>query len=340
MVNVGIIGAGFMGGMHAEVYNNLPNARVLAIADIDPEKCQMLASKYSNVEALTDPEKLFSREDIDTVDICLPTFLHKSYCIKAARAGKNIFCEKPITLSLKDADEIIGEVDKAGVKFMVGHVIRFWPEYVRLKEIVDSNKLGKLISITCTRLSPSPTWDWERWLTDSERSGGALVDLHIHDVDYLLYLLGTPVSLYSRLSNSPFAYGHVFTTFNFPDGVVGIAEGGWDMPDNFPFTMSFNALFEKGCVEFNNRFEKTLAIYEKGKKEIEYPKMDVEFQATADTGGNIANLGGYFSELKYFVNCIEKGEFPTLADGKVAREALRIVLLERDSINSGKIVYL
>jgi len=68
--------------------------------------------------------------------------------------------------------------------------------------------------------------------------------------------------------------------------------------------------------------------------------VDVEFQATADTGGNIANLGGYFSELKYFVNCIEKGEFPTLADGKVAREALRIVLLERDSINSGKIVYL
>lgn len=338
MVKVGIIGAGFMGGMHAECYNNLPNAKLLAIADIDLTKAENLAKKYK-VKAYQKPENLFKEEDIQIIDICLPTFLHKEYVIKAAEAGKNILCEKPIALTIKDADEMIEAASKAGVKFMIAQVIRFWPEYVKLKEIFDNKSLGKMTSISCVRLSQTPTWAWDKWLLDSKRSGGALVDLHIHDTDFLLYLLGKPISLLSVASKSSLKYSHVFTTFLFSDDVVAFAEGGWDMPDNFSFTMGFTANFERGAVEFNSRYQKSLAIYRSG-EEVEYPEVKIELQASAETGGNISDLGGYFSEIRYFVDCVENDRMPTLASGESVRDSLKIVLSELESIKSGRLIKL
>ena len=336
MVKVAIIGAGFMGGMHAQVYQNLPNAKLVAIVDVDPSRAEKLAEKYA-ARAYSKIKDILIRDDIDAVDICLPTFLHPTHTIEAAKAGKHVFCEKPIALTLEDADRMIEEVEKRGVKFMVGHVLRFWPEYVKIKKIQESGRLGKPILISCTRLSPAPTWAWQGWLTDVKRSGGALVDLHIHDIDFLLYLLGKPVSVYSRAPGEPLSYNHVFTLLNFPRGRIGVAEGGWDMPDSFPFTMSLVGLFEKGAVEFNSRYQRTLTIYPEG-KEPEYPKIEVEFQAAGDVEGNIAELRGYFSELKYFIDCLEKGEHPDIAGGRVARDALEVVLLAKKSLQTGKIV--
>lgn len=338
MIKVGIVGAGFMGGMHAECYNNLPNAKLLAIADADLTKAENLAKKYG-VKTYKRAEDLFKEEDIQIIDICLPTFLHKEYVIKAAEAGKNILCEKPIALTVEDADEMIEAADKSKVKLMIAQVIRFWPEYVKLKQIFDEESLGKMISISCVRLSSTPTWAWDKWLLDSKRSGGALVDLHIHDTDFLLYLLGKPISLLSVAPKTPLKYAHVFTSFLFPDGVVAYAEGGWDMPDNFPFTMSFTANFEEGVVEFNSRWGKSLAIYQSG-KEVKYPEVKIEFPASAQVGGNISDLGGYFSEIKYFVDCVENDKMPTLASGEAARESLKVVLTEFKSIKSGRLIEL
>jgi len=336
MVRVAIVGAGFMGGMHAEVYRNLNKAKLTAIADSDLEKGRLLADKYE-ATAYSSLEELLNQEDIDAVDICLPTFLHKEYVIKAARAGKDILCEKPIALTVKDAEEMIQAAKKAKVKLMIAQVIRFWQEYVILRKIHQAGELGRLLSITLTRLSPTPAWAWDNWLADSERSGGALLDLHIHDTDYLLYLLGKPTSLVSHISSESLKYAHVFTTFSFPDEVMAFAEGGWDMPDNFPFTMAYTALFEKGAVEFNSRNEKTLAIYRPG-KEIEYPPVKPELEAKTSGEGNITDLGGYFSEIKYFIDCLENNEEPTKASAQSARDSLEIVLNEMKSADSGKVI--
>ncbi len=336
MIKVVIVGAGFMGKMHAEVYRNLSKAKLMAIADSDLEKAQLLADKYK-ATAYSSLEELLNQEDIDAVDICLPTFLHKECVIKAGRAGKNILCEKPIALTLKDAEEMLQAVKEAKVKLMIAQVTRFWPEYVILKKIYQTGQLGKLLSITLTRLASTPTYSWDNWLADVKRSGGALLDLHIHDTDYLLYLLGKPVSLVSRVSTGSLKYAHVFTTFTFPGKVIAFSEGGWDMPDNFPFTMAYTALFEKGALEFNSRNEKTLAIYRPG-KEIEYPTVKPELKAKADGGGNIADLGGYFSEIKYFVDCLENNEQPGQASAQSARDSLEIVLSEMKSADSGKII--
>ena len=336
MIKVAIVGAGFMGGMHAEVYRNLNKAKLTAITDSDLEKARLLADKYK-ATAYSSLKELINQEDVDAIDICLPTFLHKEYAIKAARLGKDILCEKPIALTVKDAEEMIQAVEKAKVKLMIAQVIRFWPEYVELKKIYQAGELGRLLSITLTRLSPTPTWAWDNWLADAERSGGALLDLHIHDTDYLLYLLGKPLSLVSRISTGRLKYAHTFTTFTFPDKVIAFTEGGWDMPDNFPFTMAYTALFEKGAVEFNSRNEKTLAIYRPG-KEVEYPTVKPELETKADGEGNIADLGGYFSEIKYFIDCLENNEEPTLASPQSARDSLEIALSEMKSADSGKII--
>ena len=336
MVKVAIVGAGFMGKMHAEVYRNLNKAKLIAITDSDLEKAQLLADKYK-AAAYSSLEELINQEDVDAIDICLPTFLHKEYVIKAARIGKDILCEKPIALRVKDAEEMLQVVKKARVKLMIAQVIRFWQEYVILKKIYQTGELGRLFSITLTRLASTPTYAWDNWLTDAERSGGALLDLHIHDTDYLLYLLGKPVSLASRVSPGRLKYAHVFTSFTFPDKVIAFTEGGWDMPNNFPFTMAYTALFEKGAVEFNSRNEKTLAIYRLG-KEIEYPTVKPELKTKANGGGNIADLGGYFSEIKYFIDCLENNEEPGEASAQSARDSLEIVLSEMKSADSGKII--
>ena len=325
-----------MGRMHAQVYRNLNRVKLTAIADNDLEKAQLLADKYE-ATAYSSMEELLNKEDIDAVDICLPTFLHKEYVIKAARRGKDILCEKPIALTLEDAEEMIQAAKKARVKLMIAQVIRFWQEYVILKKIYQTGELGRLFSITLTRLASTPTYSWDNWLADVKRSGGALLDLHIHDTDYLLYLLGKPLSLVSRVSTGRLKYAHVFTTFTFPDKVIAFTEGGWDMPDNFTFTMAYTALFEKGAVEFNSRNEKTLAIYRAG-KEIEYPTVKPELEAKANGGGNIADLGGYFSETKYFIDCLENNEEPTKASAQSARDSLEIVLSEMKSADSGKII--
>lgn len=338
MLKIGIVGAGFMGEMHAECYNNLSNARLEAVADIDLTKAKNLAKKHG-AKAYQRAEELFEEKDIGIVDICLPTFLHKEFAVKAARAGKNILCEKPIALTVEDADEMIDAANKAGVKFMIAQVLRFWPEYVKLKDIFDKKELGDLLSITCTRISMAPNWAWDNWLTDPKRSGGALVDLHIHDTDFLLYLIGKPLEVFSRIPRSPLEYGHVFTTYTFPGGIAAFAEGEWDMPDNFPLTMSFTANFERGAVEFNSRQEKSLAIYKPG-EEVEYPEVKGGLEGSAETGGNISELGGYFSEIKYFVDCVEDDKMPILATGESARDSLKVVLVELESVKSGRLMKL
>jgi len=134
--------------------------------------------------------------------------------------------------------------------------------------------------------------------------------------------LGKPVSLASRASSGRLKYAHVFTTFIFPNKVIAFTEGGWDMPDNFPFTMAYTALFEKGVVEFNSRNEKTLAIYRPG-KEIEYPPMKLELETKANGEGNIADLGGYLSGIEYFIDCLKNNEESTQASKKGGGDEIR-----------------
>ncbi|MFA5646254.1 MAG: Gfo/Idh/MocA family oxidoreductase [Candidatus Ratteibacteria bacterium] len=337
MIKVAVIGAGFMGSMHAEIYKHFPDIKIAGIVDSRGEKAKSLAEKVGSIP-FYDAEQVFAREDITLIDVCLPTYLHKEFVLKAAEAGKDVICEKPIALTLEDAEEMIEVCEKRRVRFMVGHVIRFWPEYDWLKSIADSGRIGKLLSITCTRLSPTPVWGWDSWLTDTSRSGNCLFDLHIHDTDYLLYLVGKkPLKLYSTGLKSNGGYSHIFTNFTFPDGVQASAEGGWDFPANFPFYMAFTATFEKAIVEFNSKNLPLTVYHREGK--VEHPPMkNVPIQANA--GGNISDLGGYYFELRYFFEHILANKPTAVITPNDARNSLEIILKEQESADTGKEIIL
>jgi len=337
MHKVGILGAGFMGAMHAAVYSQFPDIKIAGIADIRADRAKSLAEKFRSIPYYS-ADDLFAREDITIIDICLPTFLHKEAVIRAAELHRDIVCEKPIALTLEDADEMISTCRAKNVRFMVAHVIRFWNEYRYLKEMHDRGRWGKLLWISMSRLSPTPTWGWENWFLDPSKSGSALLDLHIHDTDFLLYLVGEkPVSVMARSRQTEIGHCHVASTFRFASGLVASVEGGWDFPPTYPFVMSFTALYEKAAVEFNSRAKPTLTVYEHSGK-IERPVFETK---KADlSAGNIGDLGGYYYELRYFFEHVVHSKPFAVISPEQARESLAVVLKERESAEQQKEVAL
>jgi len=192
-MNVGLVGAGFMGSIHAKIYSEL-GVEIRGIACLESDRARKLTEEFGGRYLVNDFESLLYDSSIDIIDICTPTYTHREHVIKAAEAGKHIICEKPIGLTIEDADEIIDVTTKAGIKFMVAHCIRFWPEYHIARDIVLGGDLGKPLVVTAKRLSSSPEWhSSDHRKLSPEFSGGAVIDIGIHDLDYLTWVFGPPV---------------------------------------------------------------------------------------------------------------------------------------------------
>jgi predicted dehydrogenase len=278
------------------------------------------------------------------VDICMPTYLHREAVEAAAAAGKHILCEKPMALTPEDCDAMMGAVKSAEVQFMVAHVNRFWPECIVVKEIIESGRLGKVRWISASRVSPPPTWSWQEWIFDPKRSGGAVLDLHVHDLDYLVWLLGMPKALTAAgVKTAQGALDNVFTTLSGQkDGAVSVAEGSLEMASSFPFTIVMKANCEGGCIEFNTRMTPTVLVAPND-GELEHPDVpqpEVPTTGSAGSAGNIEALGGYFTEVQYFVNCVDKGEAPTVVTPEEAKLAVDLCLAATKSAETGKPVSL
>ena len=328
-VNVGLIGLGFMGNTHLQVYTNLRNVKVVAVAEQLIERANQVASQI-DARAYELQDELMEDPKVDMVDICLPTHLHAETTVKAAENGKHVLCEKPISLDLDGADKMIDAARRNNVKFMVGHVIRFWPEYQMLKKIRETSELGTLRSLVCSRLSARPAWAQGNWILDERKSGSAALDLHIHDTDYILYLLGTPDSVLAAGTVE-----HIQTLYNYGDGLLVSAEGGWDLPEKFPFVMSYRAVFDRGTAEYFSNRTPTLTIYEGG-KEPRAPRVPMPPIRAKAVGGNISAIAGYYNEIKYFVDCVEKDEEPATVTPADARAALEVTLAEIASVRAGR----
>ncbi|MEO7453173.1 MAG: Gfo/Idh/MocA family oxidoreductase [Fimbriimonadales bacterium] len=307
-----------MGRMHANVYRALDTAELAAVVDHRPEKLENFSQEFG-VPAYASMAQLFAAEAIDAVDICLPTYLHKVATIEAANAGKHVLCEKPMALSLDDAGEMIAACEGAGVRLMIAHCIRFWPEYALLKTIVDDKRLGELKSINLTRYGEYPHWSSDNWLGDPTKSGGGALDMHIHDTDFAHYLLGTPDEVFSRGTVDEKGVSQIFTTMSFNRKVAHL-EGGWNLPAKTPFEMTFRAIFEGGAVIMDGG---PMTIYDGGEPQVpEFPKME------AKGGGNISDMGGYYHEIAYFVDCITNGKPFEITTPQTSRESLATTIEE------------
>ena len=290
MLKVAVVGVGGISGAHIPVWEEMEDAELIALCDIRPEQME----EYEGKNRYTDFEEMLNNEEIDILDICLPTFLHADYAIKAMERGINVICEKPISLNEEDIDRVYSTAEKYNVKFMVAQVLRFWPEYELLKEIYDTKKYGKLLSGTMTRLGCYPRWSWDGWMMDEKRSGLVPFDLHIHDLDFMVYAFGIPEIKYQYRSKLP---DQDFFTVNYDFGDFSInTEASW-YATCYPFTAQFRFQFEDAIVANENG---KMIIYLRDDERI-----DLSEEAEGDTGNiNLPKSDAYANEIHYFFDCV------------------------------------
>ena len=339
MVRVGIVGMGFIGQQHFGTWADVDGAEVVAVADKEVDRIaasvaaiggnigEADALDLSAVERHSSLEAMLEAGGLDVVDICLPTHIHPPITKTVLGAGVHAICEKPMALDVAGCDEMIEAAESAGKMLFLAHCIRFWPEYEVLADFISSGKLGRLVSLKLTRLSPSPSWSEGGWLNDPERSGGALLDLHIHDADFIMSALGMPPAVFScagHIAADGPKVDQVITHYLYDDGVV-VAEGGWAMPPTYPFEMAYEALGENGCLKFSTSMDPMLTFMP-----MEGEPSTPECRATT----------GYHQELEYFAQCIAEDSPPERVTPFDAREAVRLILAEKESIETGQTVSL
>ena len=332
MLNVGIIGSGFIGCTHATGINNSEKLNLVAISDVNEEAGKKAAEEHK-CKYYKDAEEMLKNEKIDIVDVCLPTFLHEQYVLLAAKYKKNVLCEKPVTLTLESFDRMVKATQEAGVKFMVAQVIRFWPEYVSIKEHYDAGEFGKIKMVYAARLAQHPTWT--TWHKDPEKSGGGLYDLHLHDIDFVRYIFGKPKSIYAvGFKSDTGCWDHVVTSIKFKNGVNAVVEGAFQMTENYPFTMNFRIVGENKSVEYLLTAGLNLEDVASAKRQevmFETGKQPEFIKVNQDEDA-------YRTEIEYFADCIEQNKDIKEVPLSQSREVIEMILAAKKSLETGKVV--
>lgn len=323
MIKVGLIGCGYMGEMHLNCYKAMEeDVKVVAVADLRRERLDALAPAGANV--YSEAAALIENENVDLVDVCLPTYLHEKYAIMAMEKGCNVFVEKPLCLSVDEANRLKDVQKKTGKQVQVGQVIRFWDEYVWLKKTVENGVYGKVISGLFRRLSPRPEWAWENWLHTPEKSQGMAFDLHIHDIDYIRYLMGEPEKIQSVcVEEAKGLAEYMMTSYIYKDAVIN-AEGCWNYPKDFRFSMSYCVKMEKATVYFDSGTGEFIVYPAEGGSFT--PEIKKSFEGTSGSG-NISSLGGYYNELHYFVSRLKNPDLPEIASLEDGARSVELALL-------------
>ena len=257
---VAMIGYGGIARAHAKGYSTLADenypVKLVAVCDVDEKRFESQMSINietgqkglpEDVHIYTDVEELIKNEEYDMVDICIPTYLHKEYAVRFMELGKDVLCEKPMALNSKDCEIMIETSKKTGRKLMIGQCLRFNPAYLYLKECIDNNTFGQIRHISMHRLSALPRWGFEHWFEDAEKSGGCILDMHIHDVDMARFLLGEPEAVSVCSIDNEMRWQYNNTRLFYKNALVTI-NGSWDEGDSFVFGVGFRARFEKASV--------------------------------------------------------------------------------------------
>ncbi|MBC7334108.1 MAG: Gfo/Idh/MocA family oxidoreductase [Actinobacteria bacterium] len=321
LLKTAIIGMGNIGKLHAEVCSKFNELEIVGIVDTNKE-IGIKAAEIYKTKFYTDLDDLIRNDKIDIAVVCTPTYLHPQIVKRLAYKKINIYCEKPIALTLKEADSMIQAVRKNKVKAIVGHVLRFWPEYCKAKEIVDNNILGKPISAYCKRVCHIRGEAHKNWKIDENLSDGAALDVQIHDIDYLIWLFGNPVIIKSIGSYNKNLGGwfHVDTILKFKNNITGLVTAEWNPIKNFPFLMELRILFEAGALEWKYASNRG---YEGREEKFDF-KVNYS-DGTADIY-KVENIDPYYNEWKYFIDCIIKNKPIINSSMESARNSLSITL--------------
>lgn len=256
-INVAILGFGGIAQSHLAGYERLKKenfpVKLVALCDIDPARFDHVMKKGDEYtvygqHVYTDLDTMLANEEIDTVDICLPTYLHKEYAIRCMQAGKHVQSEKPMALSSADCAEMIRVAEECGKHFMIGQCLRFNANYLAVKDIIDSGKYGRVLCTGMKRFSALPRWGYDKWFPDYTRSGGEMLDMSIHDYDMARFLYGEPDYVSAFCVNYELPEQASSVRLQYADGSFVSVEGSWAEGDTSPFTCGIHVTLEKASV--------------------------------------------------------------------------------------------
>jgi predicted dehydrogenase len=336
MTRIGIAGIGFMGWIHHLAIQRLPNAKLSAIATRDAVKrkgdWRSIRGNFgppgevvnlAGVATHSTLKELLADPNVDLVDLCLPTDQHAEAAIAALEAGKHVLVEKPIAITLEDADRMVAAARKAKRLLMVAHVLPYFPDFGFLATAVQSGQYGKLIAAHFRRHISPP--DWSNAFADADRTGGPAIDLHIHDTHFIRTLVGMPKSVHSVGRESQGRVDYISTNYAFANGSIVSATSGACSASGRPFTHGYEAYFENATLFYEAGSPLTLFTAEARSE----PTL-----ASADP------VDSFVAEIGAAVAAVETGKEPDLLSGELARDALAMCLAEQESVRTWKAVEL
>ncbi|MBN1421364.1 MAG: Gfo/Idh/MocA family oxidoreductase, partial [Planctomycetes bacterium] len=233
---------------------------------------------------------------------------------------KHVLCEKPMALSVEECDAMIEASRRAGRTLMIGQCVRFWPGYDLLIDAVRDGRHGRPLSATFRRIGGAPTWS--RWFLDASRSGGMIIDLLVHDFDFCRAAFGKPSEVIAHgciEANRPGSgVDYCQAALRYLDGPASVlVEGGWFTGPKYPFSMTYTVQFENATWGFGIEKDHPVAIYTRDDR-VEYPAL--------------AEGDGYVQEIRYFLDCLEKGEPPRRCMPEESRDAIAIARAAERSV--------
>ena len=323
MKRVGIIGAGAIGGWHAERWQKLP-VEIAGFYDVRRDAAVKAAQQfggrvYDSVEALVN--------DVDLADVCTITTAHKEGVLAAARAGTAVICEKPLARTVTDCEEIIAACAGAGVPLFVAQVVRFFPQFEKAKEILDSGQLGNPGVIRTVRAGSMPAWGERSWFHDFEQSGGVLMDVGIHDIDFARWCFGEVTRVFARGLSFRGENGrdHALTTLRFANGAIGHIESSWAHPPG-QFTTRFEIAGDEGLMEWDSQKDAPFRLA------LSSDDGSVERSVASPLA---AENDPYYAELAHFLDCLENGT-PCRVTPHDGLMAVKVSLAAVESMRLGK----
>ena len=321
MLRVAIAGAGFMGSTHAPRWAAQEGVRVVAVHSRSLARAQELAGQVG-ARATTDLNELLAI-DADVVDICLPTNLHCEVALAAFEAGRNVVCEKPIALTPDEGRRMADAARARSRLLLVAHVVRFWPEYARLHQMVVGGAIGYPTSAIAHRLQEGPGTVPDA-AARRQVNGGPVVDLQIHDDDFLAWLFGAPTQVSAAGTER-----HVFTTTTHPGGATGLAEAACDMPGGYPFTSAIRVRGEQGVPEY---------IFRAGGVRPDEAGGGVSALVLHRPGGAPETVpvppgDPYTEQIAHFARCLVANEPSPVVSPESSIESLQIALAAREALD-------
>lgn len=310
-LRVGLVGVGGISGAHIPAWEAMEETELAALCDIRPECLE----RYPDKRLYTDFDKMLEAESLDILDICLPTYLHADFAIKAMEQGIHVLCEKPLSLKEEDVERVYETARRHKVNFMAAQVLRFWPEYELAKSLYDSGKYGRLLSGSMTRLGSIPAWSWDGWMTDEARSGLVPFDLHIHDLDFIVYAFGAPKDAQSHRSRRP-EQDYLNVVYEFSDFFLTTEASWYAAP--YPFSAAFRFQFEKAILSYE---KEECILYE-----TDGSIHNLTQKAEGDTGSiNLPKSDAYANEIRYFTDCVLANRFPDKVKPQELAQVVRLL---------------